>query len=122
MERDKFENFLADYQEIKRQIRMEDPTLYERWKAGGFLVDNDIICMYPCLEGMLEDDLLTFEGENDNAEAFDAKAADEAYAAEEAAAKADAKADADRASSEFYAELLAEEASCKAYDAPTDNE
>jgi len=122
MERDKFENFLADYQEIKRQIRMEDPMLYERWKAGGFLVDNDIICMYPCLEGMLEDDLLTFEGEEDDAEAAEAEAADEAYAAEEAAAKADAKADADRASAEFYAELAAEEASCKAYGAPTGHE
>jgi len=69
MDRQQFEDFLAQYQEIKRQIRMEDPTLYERWKAGGFLIDNDIVCMYPCVEGMLEDDLLTFEEDEDEEDA-----------------------------------------------------
>ena len=32
---------------IKNEVRRRDPALYERWKAGGFLVDDDIYSMYP---------------------------------------------------------------------------
>lgn len=38
------------YEDIKREIKDRDSQFYERWKAGGFLIDSDIICMYPCLE------------------------------------------------------------------------
>lgn len=42
------------YQSVKRQIRQQDKHLFERWKAGGFLVDNDIISMYPNLQQIAE--------------------------------------------------------------------
>lgn len=31
----------------------EMPHLYERWKAGGFLVDTDIVSMYPNAEEVI---------------------------------------------------------------------
>lgn len=48
------EELLSLYNEIKREIKNKHPYWYERWKAGGFLVDNDIVSMYPCLENVLE--------------------------------------------------------------------
>lgn len=47
----------ADYDELmdlflkfKKTVRRRNPHLYERWKAGGFLIDNDVVSMYPSLE------------------------------------------------------------------------
>lgn len=37
------------YNDIKNEIRRKDKYLYERWKAGGFLIDEDIISGYPNL-------------------------------------------------------------------------
>lgn len=57
--REKFERMMDLYEELKREVRKRDPYLYERWKAGGFLVDSDILSMYPhlgqCVDS-LEDD------------------------------------------------------------------
>lgn len=39
---------------IKRAVRMHDRHLYERWKAGGFLVDPDIVSMYPNLNEVVD--------------------------------------------------------------------
>lgn len=39
---------------IKNEIRRDFPGLYERWKAGGFLVDEDIISMYPNMQNIYE--------------------------------------------------------------------
>lgn len=36
-----FENF-------KRVLKRNDPSTYERWKAGGFLIDDNVVSMYPC--------------------------------------------------------------------------
>lgn len=43
------DNLFADLQEIKREVRKRDPHLYERWKAGGFMVDDGFVSMYPDL-------------------------------------------------------------------------
>lgn len=51
---EKFEKLLELYEEIKRDVRFRDKYLYEQWKAGGFLVDSDIISMYPNLEKVVE--------------------------------------------------------------------
>lgn len=42
------------YQDVKNEIRRTEPDFYELWKAGGFLIDPDIISMYPCLEKILD--------------------------------------------------------------------
>jgi hypothetical protein len=44
-----YEKLMDLYADIKRDIRLKDPIFYERWKAGGFLVDEDIMSMYPHL-------------------------------------------------------------------------
>jgi hypothetical protein len=57
----RIEELLEKFNEIKREIRDADKKLYERWKAGGFLVDGDIISMYPSLEKIINDELLPEE-------------------------------------------------------------
>lgn len=49
------------YGDIKNEVRRLDKYLFERWKAGGFLIDEDIISGYPnlskCLEILQEDEI-----------------------------------------------------------------
>ena len=52
--REDFDKMMELYHFIKRQVRQKDKHLYERWKAGGFLVDNDIVSMYPDLTEVIE--------------------------------------------------------------------
>lgn len=52
--REDFEKMMELYNSIKRQVRQRDKYLYERWKAGGFLVDHDIVSMYPDLTEVME--------------------------------------------------------------------
>lgn len=52
--REKFRQLMELYQELKQEVRLKDRHLYEQWKAGGFLIDNDIISMYPNLEKVLD--------------------------------------------------------------------
>jgi hypothetical protein len=47
--REKFEQMMELYADIKSEVRKRDKHLYERWKAGGFIVDDDILSMYPDL-------------------------------------------------------------------------
>ena len=49
-----FEQMMEFYNSLKQQIRKADPHLYERWKAGGFLVDHDIVSMYPDMGQVVE--------------------------------------------------------------------
>lgn len=42
------------FNNLKRFVRLKNESLYERWKAGGFLVDNNIVSMYPNAEEVLE--------------------------------------------------------------------
>lgn len=51
---DRFQEMMGLYEELKRDIRRADPHLYERWKAGGFLVDSDIVSMYPHMGEVVE--------------------------------------------------------------------
>jgi uncharacterized protein with von Willebrand factor type A (vWA) domain len=59
-----FEQFMELYESIKAEIRRADKNLYERWKAGGFLVDTDIMSMYPNLTEVT-DQLYEEEEEDD---------------------------------------------------------
>lgn len=43
------------YHEIKREIKSRDKNFYERWKAGGFIVDEDILSMYPVLSDFMDE-------------------------------------------------------------------
>jgi hypothetical protein len=49
------EDIEALYLKIKEEVRYKNPQFYERWKAGGFLIDEDIMCMYPCLSKVMGD-------------------------------------------------------------------
>lgn len=42
-------------EEIKREVRRRNEHLYERWKAGGFMVDSGFVSMYPTLEEVVEE-------------------------------------------------------------------
>jgi hypothetical protein len=64
--REKFEQMMALYEELKREVRRRDPHAYERWKAGGFLVDNEILSMYPALEEVV--DRLNYDEDDDEEE------------------------------------------------------
>jgi hypothetical protein len=52
---DLIEEMFLFYYEAKRRLRKNEPHLYERWKAGGFLVDEDIISDYPSLATILDE-------------------------------------------------------------------
>lgn len=62
----KYDSFISLYEELKENVRKADKNLYERWKAGGFLVDNDIMSMYPTLGEAVE--RLTDEEDEDDDE------------------------------------------------------
>ena len=49
-----YDDLMSIYHDIKREVRRRDKHLYERWKAGGFLVDDDILSMYPDLGKVVE--------------------------------------------------------------------
>lgn len=49
-----FNKLMDLYHSIKQEVQRKDHHLYARWKAGGFLIDNDIISMYPNLEQVVE--------------------------------------------------------------------
>ena len=53
--KEKCEELINLYLDIKNEIRRQEPRLFERWKAGGFLVNSDIISMYPTLEQVVEE-------------------------------------------------------------------
>lgn len=38
------------FEQVKREVKNENPNFYERWKAGGFILDSNIVSMYPSLE------------------------------------------------------------------------
>ena len=52
--KERIENLVGEYMEIKREIRQINPRFYERWKAGGYLIDEDIISMYPNINDILD--------------------------------------------------------------------
>lgn len=53
--RDDFYKLMELYDAIKRTVKETNRHLYERWRAGGFIVDGDILSMYPSLEKVIEE-------------------------------------------------------------------
>lgn len=51
---EKLEQLMDLYNELKEEIRRKNPYEYERWKAGGFLVDSDPMSMYPHISQVVE--------------------------------------------------------------------
>jgi hypothetical protein len=52
--KNKYKKLMEIYSELKREIQVKNQSLYEQWKAGGFLIDSDIVSMYPNLEEVIE--------------------------------------------------------------------
>lgn len=42
------------YANLKEQVRLTAPHDFEQWKAGGFLIDPDVLSMYPSLGQIIE--------------------------------------------------------------------
>ena len=53
--KEKCKQLIDLYCDIKRDIHRQEPRLFERWKAGGFLIDSDVMSMYPNLEQVVEE-------------------------------------------------------------------
>jgi hypothetical protein len=69
-ELNEIENSLYSAMEsLKRIARDKNKHLYERWKAGGFLVDTNIMSDYPNAQEVIED--LQNENEDDSDDEFD---------------------------------------------------
>jgi len=49
------DDFYCLYEELKEEISRRDKNLYERWKAGGFVVDTDVLSMYPNLSQVCDE-------------------------------------------------------------------
>lgn len=52
--RAEYEQMMEIYESLKREVRAKNKHLYERWKAGGFRIDDDIISMYPSLGTVID--------------------------------------------------------------------
>jgi hypothetical protein len=48
-----FDDMMKFYRVIKQEVYARSPYLYERWKAGGFLVDNNV-STYPSLAKVID--------------------------------------------------------------------
>lgn len=46
---DACQSLVDTYHKLKTFIRRKSPYLYERWKAGGFRVDECVNSMYPSI-------------------------------------------------------------------------
>lgn len=42
-----YEQLSEAFETFRQLVRRTDERIYERWKAGGFIVSEDIISMYP---------------------------------------------------------------------------
>ena len=49
-----FDAVMTDFACLKDFINSTDGVTYENWKAGGFLVDNNIVSMYNTMEQAFE--------------------------------------------------------------------
>ena len=60
-----FDAFMTDFVFLKEFIKSADRAAYENWKAGGFLVDNDILSMYNTMEQAFDSALDNLEEEEE---------------------------------------------------------
>lgn len=44
------------FNEAKEMLRDENPAFYRQWKSGGFLIDENIMSMFPCLSDVCENE------------------------------------------------------------------
>ena len=58
-----FDDFMRDFRYFKDFIKSTNRAAYENWKAGGFLVDKDIISMYNTMEQAFDSALDNLEDE-----------------------------------------------------------
>lgn len=65
--REQYEQMMELYDSLKQKVRQTDKHLYERWKAGGFLVDGDIFSDYPTLDECV-DAIEDFDGSDEDDE------------------------------------------------------
>jgi hypothetical protein len=63
-------DFMDRYELIKEHIRRTNTRAYDRWKAGGFIVDHSVASYYPTLLQTVED--VGYEGEEEEEEDDDA--------------------------------------------------
>ncbi len=49
-----FEILMEGFNSFKELVRRKSNIAYERWKAGGFIVDSNIMSMYPNAEETFE--------------------------------------------------------------------
>lgn len=52
--RTKGEALLEAFEDFQREVQQTDKQAYARWKAGGFIVSDDIICMYGTVSSLIE--------------------------------------------------------------------
>jgi len=53
---DQIEQFYELFEDIKYKITQEAPEWAQQWKTGGYIVETNILSMYPCLYDYLEDE------------------------------------------------------------------
>lgn len=51
----KLQEMLGLFEEIKSEVKDRDRGLYDRWAAGGFNINADIVSMYPNVEEVVEE-------------------------------------------------------------------
>lgn len=49
-----YEVLMENYENLKREIRRCDKNLYDLWAAGGFIIDTNILSMYPSLDEVID--------------------------------------------------------------------
>lgn len=64
-----YEQLSEAFEAFRHLVRCADKHLYERWKAGGFIVSEDIMSMYPNVTEVYES--LNDEGEEDETHELD---------------------------------------------------
>lgn len=60
-----FDSFMSDFIFLKDFIKSTNRAAYENWKAGGFLVDNNIVSMYNTMEQAFDSALDNLEDEEE---------------------------------------------------------
>lgn len=64
-----YEQLSEAFEAFRHLVQCTDKHLYERWKAGGFIVSEDIMSMYPNITEVYE--ALNDEGEEDESHELD---------------------------------------------------
>lgn len=49
-----YEQLTEAFESFRLLVKRTNPRLYERWKAGGFIVSDDIVSMYPNITEVYE--------------------------------------------------------------------